>query len=138
MIYQMQAIIIEIRKDKTAIGRMSDGTGVLFPAYCDIKTAAKGDTFSFIPEETRWSTPNRKMFFGRDPKLVSRADQEFTPEEKMAAPAPSLLPCRHARHFDPQGRLILGPRPCELEAQRKALRGICASKHAPEQVQNQS
>jgi hypothetical protein len=129
---RLQAVVILIHPNLSAIAQLQDGATVLLPAWGEVKTAQIGDTYSFIPEQPNHGQKASVSYFGRSPALVHRMNNghDWSTDEPKHAPGLTLsfeppyagLPDHHARHFDQHGNLIFPPRPCDLDAQRRALR----------------
>lgn len=118
------AVIIAI-SEKSIIGRTPAGERILFTRLlAATRDAAVGDRYSFIPEQ-----PHKKGvadFYGKSPALVEKAPApepvEVVMDIHIDHDTDSGLRDHHAKNFNPDGSFKIGPRPCELEAQRVALR----------------
>lgn len=53
--------------------------------------------------------------------LPDSAKQVLSGYKEENFPFLSVLPERHRKNYDEWGRFIIGPRPCELEAQRRSF-----------------
>jgi hypothetical protein len=113
------------------LGKTVNGEKVFFRASGVAVKAKLGDILSFQPEEPKALKRGDIKYFGRNPLLVGHAENTDDCFIETEMPGLSLtfessikgLPSHHEKNYK-HGRIVIGPRPCDLEAQRIMLSRI--------------
>jgi hypothetical protein len=98
------------------LGRNPAGETVFFTSKGEVRDAKVGDTLFFNPEKPAMVSRGGVKWFGKNARFA-----EFEPEPDKPDVKIKGLPEAHAKNYDNRGHLIIGPRPCDLAAQRTEL-----------------
>jgi hypothetical protein len=126
----MQAQIVYVNPSHL-LGKTKDGEIVFFSPNGEALDAKLGDTLAFKPEKATNMRRKDVVWFGRNPRLVKVVSPPPEPKglQLVFSDGNKGLPDHNEKHFK-GNHIIFGPRPCELEAQRRAFRNTGSAKHA--------